>query len=119
MKDAKLLLDDFNIQQWESANLIHILRNHRGRENMIENPGEQAIRDSYDSLFDFFTKLSYYKSNDLISDRELTYFKYYIDKIRVEDFDKVCEDKKKEGARIYILTYFEREDFELLFNSVQ
>jgi hypothetical protein len=56
-------------QQKEMAEpLSKYLRDHH--EHPIENDEEIKVTKSFDALFDFFTKLSYYLSNKLISPKE-------------------------------------------------
>jgi len=119
MSLAKNMLDDFTVYNKSSAGLPRILRDHKGENNLVTEQAELDIRASFDDLFDFFTKLAYYRKNNLISADELGYFHYYIDKIKVEDFESKCDDPKKEGARLYIRSYFNRKDFEFLFLSVR
>jgi hypothetical protein len=87
MKYAKDILDGKNIvprQGWEvnygyykMANLAIILRDHK--KNDINDPGEMAIRHSFDVLLDFFCKLEYLLDIKLIDEREIEYFRYYIE----------------------------------------
>jgi hypothetical protein len=116
MDIAKDLLDDFIVKGKYQADLPVILRDHKIAD--VIDPTELDIRASFDELFDFFTKLSYYRRNELITAKELAYFKYYINKIRVDDFGKVNSDNAKEGARTYINTYYFKEDFEIIFSDI-
>jgi len=98
---AKRVLDDFyidvelsgnetDVEIIEKSNKIsiedveyvkkikNILRNHK--EEVILNPVEHRVRQSFDDLLDFFEKLVYYFELELISPKELKYFKYYIEK---------------------------------------
>lgn len=84
MKYAKEILDDRPVfgSCWKYPNdyyhkqsLQLILRSH---DKPITDPGEDAIRRSFDSLLDFFCKLEYLLGIKLIKHEELYYFKYYI-----------------------------------------
>jgi hypothetical protein len=58
--------------------LGNVLRNHEDRD--VTASDEIAIRMSFDSLLDFFVKLEYLLSMNLIKKSELEYFNYYIRK---------------------------------------
>jgi hypothetical protein len=85
---AKNILDDRNIkpeQDWKNPddyynieNLEIILRYHKPKG--ISDPGEVAIRRSFDALLDFFCKLEYLRKIKLIKAEEIEYFNYYIKK---------------------------------------
>jgi hypothetical protein len=85
---AKNILDDRNIkpeQGWKYPddyynieNLEIILRYHKPKG--IIDPGEVAIRRSFDALLDFFCKLEYLRKIKLIKAEEIEYFNYYIKK---------------------------------------
>ena len=98
---AKKILDDFWIEENGSINLSdeelvrlgsekripkkdlktkisRLLRSHE--KEAVTGYGEQKARQSFDDLLDFFTKLEYYLSLNLISEQELSYFKYYLEK---------------------------------------
>jgi hypothetical protein len=89
---AKKILDDINIkpeQCWiypndyyNKENLERILRYHEPKG--IIDPGEYAIRMSFDALLDFFCKLEYLRKIKLIKPEEIDYFKYYINKAAAE-----------------------------------
>lgn len=115
---ALRMLDDFVYVKPENSDalpheqavrddgLAIYLRNHRNPGNAITEEYEIVVRNSFDSLFDFFTKLSYYLQNNLITPKELIYFQYYIDKI-----------KTKKEALGYVRIYFYYSDFEKLFQA--
>lgn len=86
---AKKLLDSFTLEPregWKLAKtnkdyygpskLSSILRDHN--ERSVEDVGELKIRESFDALLDFFGKLEYLLQMGLIKEKELLYFKYYI-----------------------------------------
>jgi hypothetical protein len=78
---AKNILDDTPIGNrfYDEKRLSSTLRDHRNnREPWVK--GDKAVRDSFDSLLDFFSKLEYLSSIDLLSQQQLEYFRYYIDK---------------------------------------
>jgi len=86
---AKLLLDDFFLNPeptWDiqdrrhygKKELPHILRDHDNES--ITDPGEVAIRESFDYLLGFFGKVWYLYNIKLIRGEELEFFKYYFDK---------------------------------------
>jgi hypothetical protein len=115
---ARKMLDDYVYVKKENRNkspqdqknlaipLATYLRNHLNEEP-IGMQDEIEVRNSFDKLLDFFTKLSYYLNNKLISPRELTYFKYYIVKI-----------KDKQEVIKYISAYYYPEDFVLIFSAI-
>lgn len=94
------------IEQQELAiPLVTYLRDH-----VIEPIGthdEIKVRKSFDQLLDFFTKLSYYLKQELITPAELSYFKYYLKKI-----------KSKPEVQAYIKRYYEWNDFVLLLDAL-
>lgn len=116
LKVAKYVLDDFEVKGRYGEELPVILRNHKTKD--INDKTEVEIRASFDMLLDFFIKLSYYRQNDLITREELIYFRYYIRKISISDWDSPASDPKKEGVRIFINTYYDREPFVYLFKEV-
>jgi len=115
---ARYLLDGYQYIREEDrdlpfeAQMEHVqpleqhLRNHE--DEPIRNTAEIKVRRSFDHLLDFFTRLSYYLKQELISPAELSYFRYYIHKA-----------ENNEAVRKYIRTYFYEEDFILLFNSIE
>jgi hypothetical protein len=66
---------------WNKDDLELVLRDHR-----IEPIGsaEAEIRESFDSLLDFFCKLDYLLEIKQITKQEILYFRYYIDKVKTE-----------------------------------
>lgn len=67
------------IEEYENPmDLSDILRNHEDRD--VTASDEIAIRMSFDSLLDFFVKLEYLLSLNLIKKTEMEYFDYYIKK---------------------------------------
>lgn len=93
-------------QMSKSVSLQVLLRDHR--KEPITEIEAIAVRRSFDQTLDFFTRLSYYLQNNLITPKELIYFRYYIERIR---------DKKE--VRNYISYYFYPGDFDELFDAVQ
>lgn len=116
---ARSMLDDYvyvtenlkelnPIEQKEKAvKLGWYLRDHD--KVPIANNDEIKVRKSFDKLFDFLTKLSYYHANKLISASELTYFRYYLNKL----------EQKKAEVDVYIEKYFYRKDIESLLAAVE
>lgn len=107
-KIALALLDDYGyVGEHEGPRepLGIYLRDHR--QIPIVTMVEVDVRKSFDSLLDFYTRLSYYIQNDLMSSRELIYFRYYIEKVR---------DKPEILA--YISYYFYPRDFRELFEAL-
>lgn len=88
MQLAKYILDGYYItpkNNWEQkkdpnyysiVQLEKILRN--SNNNPITDPGETAIRESFDTLLNFFDKLAYLLHIGLIKPEETLYFDYYI-----------------------------------------
>jgi hypothetical protein len=69
----------------ERYTLIFTVANESGKlifsyGSGIINPKMIEIRESFDTLLDFFCKLEYLLSIGLLKYEELTYFKYYIDR---------------------------------------
>jgi hypothetical protein len=94
-------------QKENAVSLKKYLRNHE--DEPIANVSEIKVRKSFDSLFDFFTKLSYYLSNDLISPSELTYFRYYLNKL----------DERKDEVDVYIKKYFYVQDIAIVMDALK
>lgn len=79
--DLKLLIEGAYQERPDeliNAEIGNILRDHRVKP--VTSNAEQRIRQSFDDLLDFFTKLDYYLKLELIEKEELNYFKYYIEK---------------------------------------
>jgi hypothetical protein len=108
-KIAIALLDDFGYTGThpcpDGVNLTEVLRNHHHRA--INTMMEVDVRASFDQLLDFYTKLSYYIQNDLMSSRELIYFRYYIEKV-----------EQNKAVEAYIRCYFYWSDFEALYKAL-
>lgn len=136
LKIAKDVIDDFvypNHAEYKSldqyyalpcVNLVTTLRNHNDTPDGITDSAELEIRESFSAFLDFLFKLSYYLKNDLITPIELGYFKYYIERINYLNANNSSDDAKrdafrKEGVRIFIKTYFNADDYERLFRSLQ
>jgi hypothetical protein len=81
-----------------------LLRNHADKS--VTGYGEHRARQSFDDLLDFFTKLDYYLSLELISKQELTYFIYYL---------KRCAFKADGAVLTYAITYGYPSLFRLLY----
>jgi hypothetical protein len=99
---AKKILDDFNLnlnqvlggeenslpaqksndRYYNKSKLENILRadNPNIEYSSEFDDGEEAIRDSFDSLLAFFAKLEYLLKIHLIKKQEIFYFRYYINK---------------------------------------
>jgi hypothetical protein len=87
MREAKYILDDVPItfgdkeQYYDEAKLLLTLRDHRDTTiNVPWSYGDGIIRSSFDSFLDFLVKIEYLYSIGMLSEKELAYFKYYIDK---------------------------------------
>jgi len=93
-------------QMEEAIPLATFLRDHRVAP--IRSLDEINVRKSFDNLFDFFTKLSYYLRQELISPKELSYFRYYLEKI-----------EKKSEVIDYIKRYYYWHDFESLIAALK
>jgi len=91
-----------------SRHLKIVLRDHKDSPEQTEgiSPVEQVVRESFDQLLDFFTKLDYYLSLKLISKKELSYFEYYIN---------CCNEKAEGGVMIYAKAYGYMSLFRLLY----
>lgn len=72
-------------------------------DNPIIDEGEHTIRNSFDALLDFFSRLSYLSKIGLIKKNELSYFSYYIDKIL---------DGKNKALLGYAIEYGYAKDWE-------
>lgn len=107
-KIALALLDDYGYNGEHgfcAVDLSVVLRDHT--KLAIATLVEVDCRKSFDSLLDFCTRLSYYVQNDLMSSRELIYFRYYLEKVR-----------DNAAVRAYINRYFYAKDFEELFDAL-
>lgn len=89
MELAKKILDSFKLRDkyWQHATdeedyyqitNLDIFRHHD--EKSITDTGEIEIRKSFDALLDFFGKLGYLLDVGLINEKEINYFRYYIEK---------------------------------------
>jgi hypothetical protein len=132
---AKQTLDDFvfptglkftseTYYSLPCVNFVQTLRDHTKTVDGITDDTELQIRASFSALLDFFSKLSYYLSNELITKKELGYFKYYIDRINYIDSKSVTRDSKserlrKDGIKIFVNTYFDSAEYEKLFAAVK
>jgi hypothetical protein len=94
MRYAKDLLDSYILKddKWDHmdgyyclGNLHRILRKHDTLKGGVKDPGERDIRKSFDALSDFFCKLEYLKDLELIDEKEIAYFNYYIYKVAKND----------------------------------
>ena len=83
-----------------------VLRDHKIKGNEVKDASEHRVRESFDELLEFFTKLDYYLSLKLISKKELGLFEYYI---------KCCNEKAKGGVMIYAKAYGYMSLFRLLY----
>ena len=89
-----------------AAILETVLRAHYEDRSEPINEVEQRVRESFDELLDFFTKLEYYLSLKLISKPELYYFEYYIN---------CCYHKANGGVRVFAAAYGYKPLFRLFF----
>lgn len=126
---AKKLLDDFwfveglsNAREYSEEMFIEkgskekkenfneelrwVLRDHKITGNGVTDSSEHRVRESFDELLDFFTKLDYYLSLKLISKKELGLFEYYIQR---------CNETAKGGVMIYAKAYGYISLFRLLY----
>lgn len=83
LANAKAILDDFGITIHEKtfhlSTLDDTLRDHRKRG--VSHEGEIEMRESFDSLLDFFGRLEYLIQNKLLDkNKDLSHFEYYIKK---------------------------------------
>ena len=81
---ARQLLDDFwffteNHSKISRQNLEITLRDHR--PDGINDQTEIQVRESFDKLFNFFSKLNYLLQLKLLKPSDLYYFEYYLKKI--------------------------------------
>ena len=88
------------------AAIAHLLRDHK--KDCVTNPAEQRARQSFDDLLDFFTKLQYYLDLDLITEKELNYFRYYVIKAK----------KKAGGAVLKYAGYYDFPDAIRMIKTV-
>ena len=101
---ARKMLDDFyldNEQGWVKENkryygrenLATILRNHEAES--ITDPGEIVVRESIDTILDFFVRLEYLLEVKLLKDREVAYFCYFLKKARdntaIQNYTKIYQ----------------------------
>lgn len=95
MTIAKALLDGFKYKRgyWENPTTIkyeyygmdvpEIFRHHY--PDPIYDDGEMKIRDSFDSILDFFGKLGYLLEVGLLKKNEIQYFEYHIKKAAMSE----------------------------------
>jgi hypothetical protein len=83
---ARLILDEFSVEQGKEkvykSDLRETLRNHK--DKIIPYGIETEVRESFDKLLDFYSKLDYMIMLGLLKKRDLFYFRYFLKKI-VED----------------------------------
>ena len=60
--------------------MLASLADHTKPHPPWNEPADGKIRFSFDKLLDFFSKLEYLLSIGLLTDKEIDYFRYYIDK---------------------------------------
>ncbi|PBQ31796.1 hypothetical protein CNR22_08450 [Sphingobacteriaceae bacterium] len=128
---SKRLLDDFIVSKRPNAviknfidsqidalpcyNLKQTFRDHKTAA--IVDDDELMLRREADKILDFFSRLSYYFNNGLISVKELSYFDYYLQKINYQRTNYAPHEKERlEAFKLYIALYFNPIDFERLFN---
>jgi hypothetical protein len=92
--------------------LNKILRYH---EPPISDPGEQQIRQSFDRLLYFYGKLGYLLYVELLKEKEMRFFDYFLDKMLDEDIPKIND----ENAIIYYAKAFEFKLFALLLYQLK
>lgn len=127
---SKRLLDDFivskktndelkvlspdQVRALPCYHLTKTLRDHK--EATITDEDELMLRREADKLLDFFSRLSYYYDNGLITSKELGYFEYYLHKINyLKPKPKDHEQERLQAFKSYIAIYFKPADFERLF----
>jgi YVTN family beta-propeller protein len=111
MDYAKKILDDHYFEHppggphglYTLNRLLSTLRDHTKPGGKWDE-GDGEIRDSFDSLLDFFSKLEYLRALKLLEDREMDYFRYYI--------DKAAENEA-------VVSYAETYKFPLHFESLR
>jgi hypothetical protein len=83
---ARLILDEFSVEQGKEkvykSDLRETLRNHK--DKIIPYGIETEVRESFDKLLDFYSKLDYMIMLGLLKKRDLFYFRYFLKKI-IED----------------------------------
>lgn len=70
--------DNFGRDWFGKLNLNTVLRNHEVEP--VVKVKQKEIRSSFDSLLDFFGKLEYLLTNHLIKNKEIGYFRLYLEK---------------------------------------
>ena len=70
-----------------NANFNLILRDHKN--SSIDDPGEMAIRESFDSLLEFFGKLGYLLKVGIIKKDEILYFQYTLNQLKNDPYVKL------------------------------
>lgn len=79
--ETESIMAEGNIGEYVNPpDLAYVLRDHRSPNANVTAPEEIAIRMSFDYFLDFFVKLEYLLSMDLVKNSELEYFNYYIKK---------------------------------------
>lgn len=84
MSIAKALLDNYYVTPRKGWKLERYYYHRKHLDDIlsmhaVDDPGEAAIRKSFDTLLDFFCKLEYLLDINLITPKEIDYFSYYID----------------------------------------
>ena len=94
--------------------LAEILRDHSKHD--VTDPGEIAIRSSFDALLDFLGKIGYLLKVGLLKKEEILYFHYYISKI-INDVSN-AEDGSGDNAIIYYCRIYQFELFAVLLKEL-
>jgi hypothetical protein len=89
---AKAILDDFGItvggKTFHKSTLQDTLRDHR--KVGVTHEGEIEVRESFDSLLDFFGRLEYLIQKKLLDkEKDLYHFEYYITK--AAELKPICD----------------------------
>lgn len=91
--------------------LAHLLRYHG--DIAVTGFGEQQVRQSFDDLLDFFTKLQYYLDLRLITRDEIAYFGYYLRKCYRKKEVLNYASTYKYSLAIKLITTFGQEEREV------
>ena len=82
---------EYYLNSNEKLDLKHVLRDHS--QEVVTEEKERAIRQSFDVLLDYFSKIQYMYKADIITDRELNYFRYLV--LRIKDNEAIMEYLKR------------------------
>ena len=79
----------YNSDYYNINNLSLILRDHNDR--LIKDPGESAIRHSFDVYLDFLYKVKYLLDIRLLNEKHLEYYSYYLKNSDEDSIKKYIE----------------------------